>query len=233
MMRKLFQKKLFSRLYRFRLVRLRNLACFFLLVASVLFLFLNIFITRTMSKHVYRNLDALPTNDVGLLLGTVKLIEGKYLNGFFVYRVEAAAQLYHAGKIKHILVSGDNHKVGYDEPSDMRQALVSHGVPSSAITCDYAGFRTLDSVLRAKKIFGLSHMTVISQEYHNYRALFLARHFGIEAVAWCARNVSGVGTKPWYMREYLARAKAVLDLYVLRKKPRFLGPREPIQVGAG
>ncbi len=177
---------------------------------------------------LYTRVDQVPEREVGLLLGTTNLRRNGQRNPFFDYRIDAAVALYRAGKVRHLLVSGDNGTRGYDEPTLMRTALLAQGVPASAITLDYAGFRTLDSVVRAREVFGLSRFTVISQRFHDERALFIAHYYGLDAIAFCARDVGlrrGVKTK---VRETFARVKAVLDLYVLHTQPKFLGPRQQI-----
>jgi SanA protein len=127
--------------------------------------------------------------------------------------------------VKHLLVSGDNHSKNYDEPTDMKNYLVSLGVPKEAITLDYAGFRTFDSMIRAKLIFGLTKFTIVSQEFHNQRALFICDQLGIEAVAFNAKDgYRGTGS---LTREYFAKSKAVLD-FLLGTEPKFLGCREYI-----
>lgn len=180
------------------------------------------------APYVYNTIDSLPANNVGLVLGTIKNQQNGKPNLYFVYRIKAAVELFKTGKVKHLIVSGDNHIKGYDEPEDMRQALIAEGVPDSCITLDYAGFRTLDSIIRCKAIFGQSKFTIISQQFHNQRAIFIARKNGLETVAYNAQGVTknyGLRTN---MREYLARVKATLDIYVLKKKPKFLG--EPIEI---
>ncbi|HNX05333.1 MAG TPA: ElyC/SanA/YdcF family protein, partial [Opitutales bacterium] len=137
--------------------------------------------------------------------------------------------IYRAGKVRYLLVSGDNHVAGYDEPSDMADALVAAGVPRSRIVLDYAGFSTLDSVVRAKAVFGQEKITIISQEFHNKRALFIARAHGIDAVACNARQpelVYGIRTM---LREQLALVKTLADITILSRKPHFYGP--PVFIG--
>jgi SanA protein len=146
-------------------------------------------------------------------------------NLYFRYRIEAAVSLFRAGKVEYLLVSGDNHCRGYDEPTEMRDSLVRAGVPADRICCDYAGFRTLDSIVRAREVFGQSSITVISQGFHNQRAIYLARHRGLDAIGFNARDVSGRGGLRTAWREQLARIRTVLDVHVLRTRPRFLGPR--------
>lgn len=134
------------------------------------------------SGSVYRDVDKLPSYEVGLLLGTSPSVNGMN-NIFFSTRIEAAKTLYERGKIQHILVSGDNATKSYNEPEAMKKALIKAGIPESAITLDYAGFRTLDSVVRAREIFGQADgFIIISQPFHVERALFLARANGIEAI---------------------------------------------------
>lgn len=136
--------------------------------------------------------------------------------------------LYRSGKVRHLLVSGDNHTTGYDEATDMRDALVSVGVPTNAITCDYAGFRTLDSVLRANSVFGLNRFTIVTEEFHCPRALWIARRHGLDAVAFAAPDLNARWSARVKAREVLARAWCALDLYLLNRKPKFPGPSEPI-----
>jgi SanA protein len=184
---------------------------------------------RAARGRVFRSVDAVPEREVGLVLGTSKLTRRGLPNLHFNQRIEAAVALYHAGKVHHLLVSGDNHIATYDEPTDMRDALVAAGVPTNAITCDYAGFHTLDSVVRAKNVFGLSQCTIISEEFHCPRALWIAQQHGLDAIAFAAPDV---GLRGWSLRakfrEQFARVWCGVNLYVLYRQPKFPGPREPI-----
>jgi SanA protein len=171
---------------------------------------------------------SVPGNRVALVLGCARTLPDGRANLYFVHRIAAAARLFAAGKVQYLLLSGDNGRHGYDEPSDMRDALVAAGVPADRIVLDYAGFRTLDSVVRAQQVFGLQAVTLISQRFHDERALYIARHLGLDAVAVCARDVTGAGGLTVRVRELFARVKTVLDLHVLGTGPRFLGPRVPI-----
>jgi SanA protein len=184
---------------------------------------------RAANGRVYQSVEAVPVREVGLVLGTSKSTRSGRPNLHFDQRIAAAVELYRAGKVRHLLVSGDNHIATYDEPTDMRNALVAAGVPANAITCDYAGFHTLDSVVRAQEVFGLSQCTIISEEFHCPRALWIAQQHGLDAIAFAAPDVSLRG---WSLRaecrEQLARAWCGVDLYVLHRQPKFPGPREPI-----
>ena len=203
-----------------------------LVIAGLLFLALAVVIAvcqwvvvRAAQGRLYGTVADIPKRDVGLLLGTSEKKENGNNNPFFDHRITAAAQLYKAGKIRHILVSGDNCRNDYDEPAMMKSALLKAGVPESAMTVDCAGFRTLDSVVRAKKVFGLQQFTIISQRFHDQRALLISRHYDIDAIGFCAADVGLRDSFKMPIREAFARVKAVLDLYVLRTPPKFLGPR--------
>lgn len=178
--------------------------------------------------RMFRTTEEVPFRDVGLVLGTGKFTKSGRLNLHFTRRIEAAAALYHAGKVRHLLVSGDNHVSSYDEPTDMRNALIEAGVPPDAITRDYAGFRTLDSVIRAKRVFALTDCTIITEEFHCPRALWISTRHGIDAVAFAAPDPGLRCSLKVKAREYVARAWCGLDLYVLGREPKFGGPREPI-----
>ena len=175
--------------------------------------------------RIYENTDLIPHNRVALLLGTNPLNRQGRPNPYFTNRIDIAARLYHAGKVDYIIASGDNHTKEYDEPTAMRDSLVAHGVPDSRIILDYAGFRTLDSVVRAKEVFGCDSMTIISQRDHCARALYLAEANGINAVAITAATQAGRRVRARLaLREWLARDKMLLDLW-FGKRPHFLGER--------
>jgi SanA protein len=171
--------------------------------------------------------DALPTTKVGLVLGCSEQVAGGRKNLYFERRIAAAAELFHAGKVFYLLVSGDNSRADYDEPSAMQRALVAAGVPASRIVLDYAGFRTLDSVVRAKQVFGLHELTIVSQRFHNERAVYLARAHGLRAYGYNARDVNGPAALRTRLREIVSRVVAVLDVEVLHSTPHFAGPPEP------
>ncbi len=200
-----------------------------IIILSLLILFTiseNIF--KANKKLCYNEVVKLPENKVGLLLGTSKYKKSGGQNIFYKNRINAAVRLYKAGKIKYIIASGDNRRKDYNEPKIMKADLNKKGIPANRIFADFAGFRTFDSVIRSKEIFGQSKITIISQRFHNLRALFIAKHFGINAVAYNAEEVKGPeGTKTRF-RELFARVKALLDIYILNTKPKFLGKKIPI-----
>ncbi|MES2695155.1 MAG: ElyC/SanA/YdcF family protein [Verrucomicrobiota bacterium] len=190
----------------------------------------NYAILQRQKGRVFSNVATVPAREVALVLGANPLTSGGQPNLHFAYRIEAAAALFHAGKVRHLLVSGDNHHRDYDEPTAMKNALIARGVPAAAITCDYAGFRTLDSVVRAHKVFGLRSFTIVSQGYHTARALEIARVHDLDAIAFRSRDVPNAFSLRTRVREVLARADTMLDLHVWHRGPRFPGPHEPIRL---
>lgn len=187
----------------------------------------NYWVISSTKEQLYKDINAIPFRKTGIVLGTNKTWRGEE-NPFFKYRVQAAAELFIAGKIKHIIVSGDNHVSYYDEPKDMKDALVQLGVPDSCITMDDAGFRTFDSIIRSKEVFGQDSITIISQEFHNERAVFIANYYKMHALGFDAKDVSAAFSIQTIVREYLAKCKAVLDLYVFHTSPHFLGDKVKI-----
>jgi len=176
----------------------------------------NWWVVHSTSEQVYFDIDELPANDVGLVLGTSKFVRSGKENLFFRYRMEASARLWKAGKVKYLILSGNNDSEYYNEPADMQRALVKLGVPVSVMTLDYAGYRTFDSVVRCKEVFNQEKITVISQNFHNARALFISNHEGIEAIAFAAQDVPDGYSLRTLLREYLARPNMLLDVYVQR-----------------
>lgn len=190
----------------------------------------NYWIIKSTKAQIYSDTALIPKNNVAVLLGASKTLRNGNENLFFKYRIEAAAQLYKSGKIKHIIVSGDNSRKEYDEATDMREALVAQGVPDSCITQDYAGFRTLDSMVRCLKVFGQNKITVISQRFHNERAVFIGNFYDMEVVAFNAKDVPDAFSLKVRIREHFAKFKAVLDLYLFHKQPKFLGEKVAIKL---
>lgn len=192
----------------------------------------NVWIVKSTEGSVYSDLRLLPNHRIALVLGTSHRSVGGGPNPFFQNRMEMAATLYSMGKIDHFILSGDNSSRYYNEPLEMKKALIRKGVPDSVITLDYAGLRTLDSVVRSKKIFGQNKITIITQPFHSYRALFISRYYDMDAVAMVADDPKLDQTFKVRLREYLARTKAVLDLYIFKTDPRFLGEKEEINIAS-
>lgn len=194
----------------------------------VLFALVVYFCNRAVAKaaegKLFSDVESIPYNKAGLLLGTAKYLSDSRLNYYYVYRLDAAEKLYKAGKINYLIISGDNGRTDYNEPETMRDDLLQRGVDSAHIFLDYAGFRTFDSMVRLREIFGQDSVTVISQPFHNERALYIASREGIAAVGFNAKDLGDASGAKVQAREKLARVKVFLD-YLLRKKPKFLGPK--------
>ncbi|MFP4425751.1 MAG: vancomycin high temperature exclusion protein [Spirochaetaceae bacterium] len=199
-------------------------------LGSIILIFLsNTLVVQQSEGSIYRDLATVPPTRVALLLGTSRWVRGGRANPFFDNRVAAAARLYETDKVEFILASGDNSHPSYNEPAYLRAALLRSGVPKERVVLDYAGFSTLDSVVRAREVFGLESVLVVSQPFHLQRALFIADASGLDAVGYAAADVeewAGVSVR---LRESLARVKAVLDVYVFHRSPRYLGELELIE----
>lgn len=200
---------------------LKRFICF--CVASAVCLFLILFVCDRVIDYnangkLYSSTVSIPTYDVGLLLGTTPQTRiGKRQNLFFKYRIDAAESLYKAGKIKKILISGDENSLdGINEVECMKDSLVARGVKDNDIILDGKGFRTFDSVVRAVKIYNKQSFVVISQQFHNERAIYLAEHLNLDVhdvVGYNAKSPTSKWAIITHLREYLARVKALLDLF--------------------
>jgi len=205
----------------------------YLLLAMVLALLATIFIADGLIKSfakdkLYSEVNEVPSNKVGVVLGTSKYLVSGQINHYYQYRIDAAAELFHSGKVEFILVSGDNRHHSYNEPQTFKNDLVKKGIPEEKIFLDYAGFRTLDSMVRAKEVFGQESITVISQKFHNERAIYLAEKRGLNAIGFNAKDVNLRSGFKVQMREYLARVKMFSDL-IFGKQPRFFGEQIEIK----
>ena len=185
-------------------------------------------VEKKTAPYIYPEVGELPTHKVGLVLGTSKYLSTGQKNLFYQYRIQAAWELFQAGKVEHLLLSGDNGTPEYNEPAMMQADLIAKGVPAERIHLDYAGFRTLDSVVRARAIFGQHQLVCVSQPFHVARAIYIGQRKGIKMVGYPARAVAAEYGRSVMFREYLARVKMQLDL-LFGKQPRFYGP--PVEIG--
>lgn len=194
-----------------------------LLIALILVIFVcNIIISSTAEGQIYTDTDTIPANRVGLVLGTSNRLTNGSPNPYYTYRIDATIALYKARKIEFVLVSGDNGSIYYNEPNTIKKDLINGGIPEHVIFLDYAGFRTLDSMFRAKFVFGLDKVTVISQKFHNERAIYIAKQKGLKAIGFNAQDISTSQGLKVQIREYLARVKVFIDM-VLNTQPKFYG----------
>lgn len=201
---------------------LTGLGVFLLGVALIAFTYFSA--SWAASGKLYDDVDKLPAAKVGLVFGTTDRFKGRE-NKYFRYRIDAAVEVWNSGKVETLIVSGDNRSEYYNEPQKMKDALMEAGVPGDRIVCDYAGLRTLDSVVRAKKIFGAKKILVISQQFQNERAIYLAQAHGMDAYGYNAQDVdfqAGFKTK---VREIGARVKMWLDVNFLDTRPTHLGDK--------
>ncbi|WP_091121001.1 ElyC/SanA/YdcF family protein [Gilliamella intestini] len=187
---------------------------------------LDYWISYKTAPYIYHDENKLPYREIGVVLGTSKYVRNGVINGFYQNRIDGAIELYLQSKVNYLLLSGDNALLSYNEPITMKKDLVKAGIPSDSIFLDYAGFRTLDSVVRANKVFDANDFTIITQEFHCERAIFIALAQGIQAQ--CFAVPSPKSMKLVRIREMFARVSAFIDLYVLKKEPKYLGPVIPI-----
>lgn len=180
-------------------------------------------------KQLYTSVDSIPKTKVGIVLGTSRKLANGTKNLYFSYRIAAAKKLFEAGKVNYLILSGDNRVNNYNEPKDMQEALIEEGIPDSCLVLDYAGLRTFDSMVRCKEIFGQDSIIVISQEFHNARAVFIANKIGLTAFGFNAQKVINQKTTYIKIREFFSRTKCILDLYLLGTKPKHLGKK--IKIG--
>ena len=189
------------------------------IVCLALMLICNQIVVSNAEGKVFSEIDGIKYNKVGLLLGTTPQARiTKVKNYFFIYRLDAAEQLYRAGKIEQILISGDENSLdGVNEPECMRDSLVARGVPANAIILDGKGYRTINSIINANKVYGLKSFTIISQQFHNERAIYQAEHLGLDIENIQAYNAKMPKSRRAYLtsiREYFARVKMFMDIFI-------------------
>lgn len=198
------------------------------LLPLLILLLTNQVIRLSVEDHLFDSIDKIPYNRVALVLGTSHRVKNGGPNPYFHHRMQAAADLYHNHKVSYLLLSGDNSTPYYNEPGQMRQALLALGVPAEAIYKDHAGLRTLDSVLRAQKVFGQDSITIVSQKFHNQRAIYIAKHHGIQATAYNAADTPRHRNDRTRVREWFAKANVFWDI-LINKQPLELD--EAITIG--
>ncbi len=211
-----------------KLKRLSLLLLIATLLCTIVLWYANHLIEKVSEGKNFSQLQEIPSVKTGLLLGTSKYLKSGHVNQYFAFRIEAATELFRAGKIQYIIISGDNGRSSYDEPTDMKNELIRNGVDSTRIYLDYAGFRTFDSMVRVKEIFGQDSILLISQKFHNQRALYIADKIGVTAFGYNAKDVAikyGIKTA---VREKFARVKVILD-FLIDTQPKFLGEKIEIK----
>ena len=203
--------------------RLFIITCVGFIFGCLTILLINRSVNKSAEGKIYTDSNTIPAKDVAVVLGTSRWLTNGYENNYFTYRINAAANLYLNGKVKKILVSGDNGTASYNEPFEMFDALVDKGVNPDDIVLDYAGFRTFDSMVRANKVFGLNNFIVVSQDWHCERAIYIGQSQNISMIGFAAKDPN-ISTKA-QLREYPARVSAFIDCYVVKNQPKYLGEK--------
>jgi SanA protein len=192
-------------------------------LAFLLFvLWINVEVTNVGKQYSFNSVSTIPHNHCAVVLGTSKYLSPGKINLYYTYRIQSAVLLYKNKKIDFIIVSGDNKHRSYNEPASMSNDLIEAGIPKDKIILDYAGFRTLDSVVRCFMVFGQHQFTIISQPFHNHRAVFIGRKRGLEVIAFNAGDLIGRPSVKVILREIGARVLLAYDL-LTGTQPHFLG----------
>jgi len=200
------------------------------LLAALLLLVANLWVLGETRERIEHDLPMCRAERVGIVFGTSHWTRSGVRNPYFEARMSAAAQLLSLGRVDHLLLSGDNRTLSYNEPITMWRDLRGREVPETAMTLDYAGFSTFDTLARARQVFGVERALLVTQAWHLPRALFIAEALGIEAQG-CAVSTREVRGQ-WRLaaREWVARLATLGDLYLWGREPHFLGPREPLVI---
>lgn len=182
-------------------------------------------VENSTKENLFDSASDVPVCKVGLVLGTSHYLGNGSENLYFSYRIDAAVKLFESKKVRKFILSGDNRVNDYNEPKEMRKALMSRGIPDSCLVLDYAGLRTFDSMVRCKDIFGQDSVIVVSQQFHNARSVFIAKKIGLTAFGFNAQKVTTQKALKIKVREFFSRIKCVLDLYVFKTKPKHMGEK--------
>ena len=208
-----------------RLAQLFKFTGYLSLLLLLFGLFCSYWIEKDSANYLFDTADQTPACKTGIVLGTSKHLGNGTENLYFSYRIEAAARLFKAGKVRFLILSGDNRVNDYNEPKSMQNALLAQGVPDSCLVLDYAGLRTFDSMVRCKQVFGQDSVIVVSQQFQNARAVFISKQIGLICFGYNARQVTNQSETKIKVREFFSRIKCVLDFYLLDTKPRHLGEK--------
>ncbi|MFD2189284.1 SanA/YdcF family protein [Pistricoccus aurantiacus] len=199
-----------------------------LAAAALLIVAANLWVLGSTRYQIRTSLAACVTQPLGIVFGTTQWNVQGGRNPHFEARMQAAAELLRRRRIQHLLLSGDNRTRYYNEPITMWRYLREHAVPDRSMTLDYAGFSTFDTLVRARKVFGVERAILITQDWHLPRALYIADVLGINAIGCAAPTRRAAGSWRLEAREWLARVGMLGDLYLWHRQPYFLGPQEPL-----
>lgn len=207
--------------------KLKWIIVFLFILVLVIVTVANIKIEKSTNGLVYNDLIQIPYNKVGLLLGTSKLLKSGQQSPYFTNRIKATVDLFHASKIDFIVASGDNRIKDNNEPLDMKNELINLGIPENKIFLDNGGFRTYESVMRLNKVFGQRKFTIISQDFHNRRAIYISQHMDLQAIGFNAKDVNSYIGFRTRLREKFARVKVFID-FMIKKEPK--SPGQQIEI---
>lgn len=196
----------------------------FITLSAIVFLLSYLIVNSASGKYIYKDADKLPHAQVAIIPGAAILINGN-LSPVLRDRVDMAIEIYKKGIVDKVLVTGNNSSVDYNEVIPMKKYLVKNGVPEQDIFTDYAGFDTYSSMYRARDIFKVSSMIVVSQAFHLPRAVYIARHLGLIAYGMEADRGNYLLRND--VREIFGNVKALSDLF-FKRQPKYLGEQIPI-----
>lgn len=212
-----------------KILRSLSILVIFFCVGALLVLLLAQYVDSSTKLYRYQKVTDIPHHRVGMVFGA-SIRQGN-LSPILQDRVDMAIQLYRAGKIEKLLMTGDNSTPNYDEVTAMQKYAVAHGIPEKDITLDYAGLSTYDSCYRAKQIFGLTDAVLVTQHYHMPRAVYSCRHLGIDAVGMEIQDWEKYPDlkEPSLVREELATSKMLWNIHIAHPLPKLLGKSESIK----
>jgi len=195
-----------------RLSQIAKLSVCLLSILIIIVVIANTYVNIYSAKYLYSDVHSIPENEYCLVLGTSKYIIGGDNNAYFDNRIDAVVHLWKNQKIKKIIVSGDNREENYNEPEALKKALIKKGIPDSIIFKDRDGYRTLNSIISSQSKFDLQAVTIVSQKFHNSRAVFLAKQSGMNAIGFNADDISFRKGYKIHIREWFAKVKAIIDV---------------------
>lgn len=211
-----------------RIIKIRKYARYFVTFAIAMalgILSINYIEIRSSENAIFKDINAASSCQTAIIFGA-KAKDGK-MSPMFEDRVISALDLYKANKIEKILVSGDHGRKGYDEVNVAKDYLALNGVNADDIFTDYAGFDTYDTLYRAKEVFGVESAILVTQKYHLYRAIYIAKSLDMKATGYASDLHIYPGSVIFNLREVFARIKAYFDV-MLKSKPKYLGDKIPI-----
>jgi len=203
---------------------IKKFSIYLFVFCTVIVITSNIIVNNNAKDKLYTSTTTIPKNKVGVLLGTSKILDGGIKNSFFTYRLNATLALFNAKKIDFVVISSTYESEQNDNPKDFKDELLKKGIPENKIYLDYGGSRTLNSIFNIKEVYNQPSITIISQEFHNERAIYLAEYFGIKAIGFNAQDVTNRLGYKTQIREYFARVKIFIDI-IFKVQPKLVSKK--------